>query len=200
MPGWLRPASIFALTAALVCALHPARTEPLAQGGEAPVFYLSTLNEKSSGVKRVVLEKLVGPRAESPKRALWLVFFDADCQPCRRLLPEMQALRQQLSSCDLEVVGVDCDSAREKIDTVAKLIEDLSVGFPVVVDRFGALARRYQVESFPTMFLLDRGGKIHQVQEGFHPEKKPVPLDGLRQLLDLPAGPPKCPSEKGGSR
>lgn len=190
--GWLGATLCFLATGATA--------KPLSVGSEAPIFYLATLNEKASGTKRVVLERLVGPRAEKPKAALWLVFFDADCQPCRRLLPELQTLRNELAACGLEVIGVDCDSHQEKIEEVARLLQELSVSFPVVVDRFGALIRRYQVESFPTFFLLDQKRKILEVQEGFHPHKKPVPLDALRKLLGLPTGTPKCPSSEGGKK
>lgn len=165
----------------------PVAAEAPVLGKELPSFYLSTLNPEKSSVRRVVLQQVVG--AGKPAKALVVVFFDADCQPCRHMLPELNKVYARYHKQGLFVVGVDSDSKPEKIAQARKMIDDMAITFPVVADRFLALSRRYGIEAYPTIFVADGRGLLRLRQNGFHVEKKPLPLSAIEELLGAGAKP-----------
>ena len=186
------------LTVVLVLAA-PAAAEAPVVGKELPSFYLSTLNPAKSSVRRVVLDQLVGAEASSPARALVVVFFDADCQPCRHLLPELNKLFARHRNKGLAVVGVDSDAKPEKIASARKMIDDMGITFPVVADRFLALSRRYGIQAYPTLFIADGQGLLRLRQDGFHVEKKPLPTSTIEQLLFAGGKPASTPTPAAGN-
>ncbi len=174
-----------AVALSVLLAGTPSLAEGPDVGKELPRFFLSTLNPGACKSRRVVLSNLL---ERDSTKALLLVFFDADCEPCQKLLPLLGNLYERHAKAGLVVVGVDCDSKREKIEQVKKTIEKMKISFPVVADRFLALARRYGIESFPTIFMANGSGKLVLRQEGYHPEKKPLPLGKIKELLGLAGG------------
>ena len=154
-------------------------------GQRLPQFFLPVLNPDASNTPRVVLSSLL---EKSSTKALLVVVFDADCEPCQKLLPELGKFHQEHSGDGFVVIGVDCDSKSEKIEQVKRNLKDMKITFPVVADRFLALSRRYGIKSYPTMFIAGADGKLVLRQEGYHPEKKPLPVRKLLELLGLRQG------------
>ncbi len=55
------------------------------------------------------------------------------------------------------ILGVD---VQEKKKIVASYAKRENVPFPVLLDRYGSVAREYGIRSHPIHFLIDRQGKI----------------------------------------
>jgi len=158
-------------------------------GVAAPVFFMDTYNPETSGVRRVFLDKLVGPTAEGAKKVVLLSFFNIDCKPCRRELPYLQRLHARYGGEGLGVLVVNCDGKPEKIEELLAYLKTAGFTFPVLRDRFQALQRRYAVASFPTMYFLDGQGVVQLVRVGYNEEKNPFPLADLQQRLGVPVEP-----------
>ena len=177
----------------LVCALVLPGT--LARAGEdrkgikAPFFFVSTYNPDTCGTKRVFLDRLVGEKAEDPKKVLLISFFNIDCKPCKRELPYLQTLYEHYKKKGLGLLVVNCDYRKEKIDAMVEYIKESGFTFPVLKDRFQALQRRYGVESFPTMFILDTSGVINDIRVGYNEKKMPFPLADIQRRLGVPDEP-----------
>ena len=56
-------------------------------------------------------------------------------------------------------------------------------------DRFLALQRRYSVESFPTMFIINSSGVIVDIRVGYNEEKMPFPLADVQRKLGVTVEP-----------
>ncbi|MBN2493116.1 MAG: TlpA family protein disulfide reductase [Deltaproteobacteria bacterium] len=180
-----------ALSAAAWLALLPAAgAGELAEGQPAPRFFLPTYNPELSKVARFVLNDLVGAKASQPRKVIVLSFFDIDCKPCRKELPFLQRLHELYGTRGLAVVAVNCDFKPDKIEAVTRYVnQEARLSFPVCKDRFQALQRRYEVKSFPTMFILDGKGVILKVRVGYNEQTKPFPLAELQKHLGVQVGP-----------
>lgn len=173
-----------------------AERRPLAEGTQAPNFFVKTYNPEACGAKRVFLDKLVGERAGAGRKKLVILsFFNIDCKPCRKELPFLQRLHERYRDDGLAVVVVNCDYKRDKIAQVQKYVTEAGFTFPVLKDRFQALQRRYSIGKFPTMYILDAAGLIVDVRVGYNEEKKPFPLADLQRRLGV-AQQPLPPAEK----
>jgi thiol-disulfide isomerase/thioredoxin len=167
--------------------------------GPAPFFFVSAYNPKSCGAKLVFLDRLVGKKAQeakTAKRVLLITFFNIDCKPCRKELPFLQKLYERYQKDGLGILAVNTDYRKEKVAELLKYIEKSGFTFPVLKDRFQALQRRYGVESFPTMFILDEKGTIKVIRVGYNEEKMPFPLADVQRRLGVKQEPVKF-KEKG---
>ena len=84
-------------------------------------------------------------------------FWATWCVPCREEMPSMQALRAQLAHKPFEVLAVNMMESEEKI---AAFGESELIDLPVLMDRDGAAARRWNVRMLPASFVIDRRGAI----------------------------------------
>ena len=123
------------LKAVNIGAQAPDFTLPTVDGGE---FHLSDLRGK------VVL----------------LDFWASWCGPCRGELPNVKKIYEKHHADGLEVVGISLDNNRDKW---IKAIEEEQLPWIQVssLKAFDcAVAKQYSVQAIPRMFILDRDGKI----------------------------------------
>jgi thiol-disulfide isomerase/thioredoxin len=88
-------------------------------------------------------------------------FWGSWCGPCRREVPFMKAAYAQFRSRGLEVIGMDYEQGATE-QQVRAYLQDQGVTWTfatpdsvkdVIMDRF-------QISSFPTLWLLDREGRL----------------------------------------
>jgi peroxiredoxin len=85
-------------------------------------------------------------------------FVSSRCAPCEKTLVADQALYSDFH--DVVVVGVfNADDA----SSAAQLISKHELRFPVVLDRDGAIAKRYDIERVPVTFVADDQGRVRWV-------------------------------------
>ena len=113
----------------------------------APGFALTDLAGDS-----VTLESLKG-------RVVLLDFWATWCAPCRKSMPELQALHARHQARGLTVLGVSID---EKSDSkVRKYVKDKGFSYPIAIDSAKQPAwQAYRVKSIPAAWLIDRDGNI----------------------------------------
>jgi cytochrome c biogenesis protein CcmG, thiol:disulfide interchange protein DsbE len=94
-----------------------------------------------------------------------LDFWATWCEPCRLSFPEYQALLARYGD-GLVVLGISEDDEDHGIDS---FVAEAGTRFPVAWDGDKAVAQRYQINSMPTLFIIDRSGLIRFVHSGFRP-------------------------------
>ena len=92
-------------------------------------------------------------------------FWATWCEPCRLSFPEYQSLLAKYGD-SVVVMGVSEDDEAAGIDRFA---EETGVRFPIAWDSDKSVAQRYQIKSMPTLFIIDKGGLIRFVHQGFRP-------------------------------
>ena len=137
----------------------PPRSGQPAQGGllgqPAGDFTLSDLSRRSYS-----LGSLRG-------RVVMLNFWATWCGPCRKDMPQLQALHQELSSRGLVLLGVNSESRERAGD----FLRQNRYTFPNLVDEGGRVAGQYQVRAIPTAVIIDRQGRIASYLVGLHSKR-----------------------------
>jgi peroxiredoxin len=142
-------------------------------GSEAPGFALPVYNPEASGAQRAGTMLLVGEDSEDTNAKVIVVSFMASfCKPCKKELPFLQQLHSQYKEMGLRLIGVSIDKEAEGQKEISELLKKEKVSFPVVKDQYNFTARRYlgnQVP-LPSVFVLDKSGKIVFVSRGYSEE------------------------------
>ncbi len=130
----------------------------LDEGSEAPGWKLPLAD--GSG-KLLELEKLQG-------KVVVIDFWSTTCPPCLREFEEIDAVLWQIESMGAVVVGIAAGG--ETVLEVREFKEKRHVDFQLVVDS-GAIASAYRVNSLPTMYVIDKQGRISVAHRGFWDRK-----------------------------
>ena len=97
-------------------------------------------------------------------KVVLLDFWASWCAPCRRSIPELSRLHDELKDRGFVVLGVN----REPYDLAAakKAVVDMNPSFHSVVDDRG-WGERLGVTSLPTSYLVDRQGVVRAMHMGW---------------------------------
>jgi thiol-disulfide isomerase/thioredoxin len=92
-------------------------------------------------------------------RLVLVNFWATWCPPCRREMPSLERLNQQLRDRGLTVLAVDVG---EDPDTVFAFTGQLepTPSFPLLLDPESRAAEAWRVKGLPTSFLIDPQGRV----------------------------------------
>lgn len=107
-------------------------------------------------------------------------FWASWCGPCREELPEFEALYQSYADLGVTVYAVNVDDESEKAN---KLLEDISVSFPVLYDPNGEVSELYDVSAMPTTVMIDRNGVARLMHKGYKSGDEAKYEEALHRLL-----------------
>jgi thiol-disulfide isomerase/thioredoxin len=102
-------------------------------------------------------------------KVIVLDFWGSWCGPCRMELPHFQAMYEKYRVQDVVFYGINwerVDRSKRKEKALAYLKQN-NFDFPNVFDLDDSAAQKFQVASFPTVFLVDHTGKIRYRNIGF---------------------------------
>jgi peroxiredoxin len=100
-----------------------------------------------------------------PGRVHLLVYWSPECPECVREMPRLARLYARDRGRGLAVVSVTNPQLRDKAAVFAR---EKSLGFPVLLDEHGLVARLYKVRMTPTVWVV-RGGLVVWSHAGFDP-------------------------------
>lgn len=95
-----------------------------------------------------------------------LNFWASWCGPCRQEMPLLDKLHQRYASLGFSVIGVNVDKDSNLAD---KILKDIPVTFPVLLDDTGAVSASYGISAMPTSVLIDRDGNMRYLHKGYKP-------------------------------
>jgi peroxiredoxin len=154
---------------ALVALLAAASTVSAAtqlRGSEAPDFVLKSLSGKNLRL------------SEYRGEVVMLTFWAAWCGDCRAQLEELGAMRDRYQDAGVELLAVSLDQNAKQAGEASA-----DVTFPVLHDAGGEVGRLYDVTKMPVMVLIDRGGVVREVFEGFRRGNEEQYLEHVQALL-----------------
>jgi thiol-disulfide isomerase/thioredoxin len=109
--------------------------------------------------KRVKLDALRG-------KVVVLDFWASWCAPCRDELPELERLKALYESRGVAFVTVNIDIDRGNAESTAR---KLKLTMPIALDPKGdQAANAYGLPTMPTSYVIDKGGVVRFIHEGFH--------------------------------
>jgi thiol-disulfide isomerase/thioredoxin len=111
-------------------------------------------------------------------RVVLIQFWTFGCYNCRNTLPFVKRWDDRYRDKGFTVIGVhspELDNER-KLENVRREVASLEIRYPVVTDNDYETWRAYDVEAWPTIFLLDKQGRIRwkHVGEGAYEEAEGV--------------------------
>ena len=101
-------------------------------------------------------------------RVVLVDFWTFGCYNCRNTLPSVKSWDERYREKGLTIIGVhtpELDSER-KIENVRREVLDLGIRYPVLTDNDYATWSAYKVEAWPTMFLVDKSGRVRWMHLG----------------------------------
>jgi thiol-disulfide isomerase/thioredoxin len=101
-------------------------------------------------------------------RVVLIEFWTFGCYNCRNTLPYIKALNNRYREKGLTVIGVhspEFDDER-KVENLRREVASLGISYPVVTDNDYKTWSAYKVEAWPTIFLLDKQGRIRWTHVG----------------------------------
>jgi cytochrome c biogenesis protein CcmG, thiol:disulfide interchange protein DsbE len=90
-------------------------------------------------------------------------FWATWCEPCRAEMPSMDGLRRSLQGKPFEVLAVNL---AEPLSRIERFLGTVPLGFPLLRDRDGAVAKLWKARLLPASFLVGRDGRIRYVAYG----------------------------------
>ena len=116
-------------------------------------------------------------------RVVLIEFWTFACYNCRNTLPSLKKWDAQYRDQGLTIIGVhtpELDFERD-IDQLRREVANLGIKYPVVTDNDYSTWKVYGVEAWPTVFLLDKQGRVRwtHVGEGAYDETDDV----IKKLL-----------------
>ena len=107
-------------------------------------------------------------------RVVLIEFWTFGCYNCRNTLPFVKGWDERYRAKGFTVIGVHSPEFDEerKIEHLRRQVASLGIMYPVVTDNDYRTWKAYNVEAWPTSFLLDKQGRIRwrHVGEGGYDE------------------------------
>ncbi len=123
-----------------------ARKPPLV-GGPAPQFELETLQGNPA--------KLSDFRG----KVILLNFWATWCTPCKKEMPEIQAAYDKYKDQGFVVLALNFGEEKNQAE---KLVQEMGLTFPILLDRKVKVAELHHVVSLPVTFFIDPFGVIKE--------------------------------------
>ena len=157
-------------TANTPISLGDIKTDMLIPTGSAPVAP-AFAEGRWINSEPLTIEKLRG-------RMVLVEFWTFACYNCRNTLPSVKKWDQQYRDRGLTIIGVHTPELSEEynLDNVRREVPSLGIKYPVVTDNDYKTWKAYNVEAWPTIFVLDKQGRIRweHVGEGAYEETESV--------------------------
>lgn len=136
----------------------------------APDFSLDDINGRTASL------------SEYRGQVVILDFWATWCPPCRMSIPELVRLQDKYREKGLVILGVSLDDPMQFTNEYIRAFKNkfnvnyrvLRFNMQIVKDYFG-----YEAPAIPTLFVIDREGKIRDKIVGFVPNAAEKALAGL---------------------
>lgn len=121
--------------------------------------------------------------SEQLGQVVMINFWASWCGPCRQEMPMLGALADEYGELGFQLFGVNLDANPA---AAQKLMRELGVDYPLLLDRNNRVADLYSVSAMPATVLVDKDGLVSQVFLGYRPEYDQKYADAVRELLRAP--------------
>lgn len=94
-----------------------------------------------------------------------LDFWATWCPPCRAAIPKLIELYNKYQNQGFLILGIALDEKEE----VVKLSKEMGINYPILFDD-KVTSKNYEIQSIPTLFVIDKKGKQVHKEIGFSEE------------------------------
>lgn len=136
------------------------------------------------------LPSLDGTHLESAQfkgKVLVVDFWGSWCGPCRMELPLFQAAYEKYRDQGVVFVGINWERAttnESRLQAAKQFVDQSGFTFPVVLDHDYSVSTAYSVQAFPSLYVIDKTGKIRYRNVGFSPQIDALMGAQIESLLE----------------
>jgi thiol-disulfide isomerase/thioredoxin len=126
------------------------------------------------------------PVSSKDGKILVVDFFSTACAPCIAELPELTAVRADLSNNhDIEFVLVASDKGNDTPERFRSFIEKRHIALPLAFDVGGKAHDSFGLRGVPALVVLDRNGKVRLTRTGYNAAETTFRRDLVQFLRTL---------------
>ena len=107
-----------------------------------------------------------------------LDFWYRGCGPCIRAMPQIQRLAGDFKDEPVVVLGMNTDEQEKDAKFV---VDEMGLNYPTL--KAEKLPEKYKVMLFPTLVIIDQGGKVVEVHAGYSPTLREEVSRSVKRLL-----------------
>ncbi len=93
-------------------------------------------------------------------------FWGTFCTPCKSSFPKLQALNAKYAGAGLQILGISEDEAEDK-GKIPAFASAYGAKFAIGWDEDRSISQRYQPETMPSSFLIDKKGVVRFTHVGY---------------------------------
>ncbi|MDR3697908.1 TlpA disulfide reductase family protein [Mucilaginibacter sp.] len=157
--------------------LHPPKAQPvlpkeqtdlLAFGNIAPDWLLYDAEDK-----RMSLSQIKG-------KVILLDFFFIGCEGCMESLKPLNGLHEKYKNQNVAMVSM---TFRDSKKSVTEFKKNYNIKYPIYLNA-GDVVKSYHVGSYPTLYFIDKEGKIANVMVGYSDDFEEKVISIINKLLN----------------
>lgn len=84
-------------------------------------------------------------------------FWATWCPPCVQEIPSLNRLKNKMAGLPFELISINYAEDKQ---TILSFMKKVNVEFPVLLDQDGNFAKKWNVITYPSTFIIDKEGKI----------------------------------------
>ena len=105
------------------------------------------------------------------KNVIIVDFWYTHCPPCVRAMPALSQLNDELKDKGLKIFGLNSvDNQPNLLPNLDKFLQKRKVSYDIIMTQ-PTVDLMYKINGYPTMYVVDKSGKIAYVELGFYEEK-----------------------------
>ena len=123
---------------------------------------------------------IISDSVNSAGEVVLINFWASWCGPCRQEMPILSELHDKYKALGFTVLGVNVEEDPGK---ARKLLQEMPVSFPVLLDNESAVSKQYDVVAMPSTVLVDRQGNMRYLHKGYKSGLEDIYLQQVRDLV-----------------
>ena len=152
-------------------------------GDEAPTFYVRTLDDR---------DFFLSDSLKKNQRPIVFSFFATWCTACRVEIPVLDSIRTNYPEVDFYLIDVSGLNQNGKMQIedpvkVRKMIKSLGTKIPVLMDKFGTVAEKYDAVILPRIIVIaptDSSFKVVYEHTGYERGDEKKLIETIESLLE----------------
>lgn len=101
-------------------------------------------------------------------KVIILDFWATWCPPCKKEIPGYISLYNRYKDKGLVIIGVTFESGSPT--EIRQFAQQMGINYPLVLGNRDIMMAYGGITGYPTTYVIDRSGKIHQRYEGYRPD------------------------------
>ncbi|MEE0926930.1 MAG: TlpA disulfide reductase family protein, partial [Bacteroidales bacterium] len=125
-------------------------------------------NSEALNFKVTDLQERIFELEQNKGKVIALVFFYNNCSPCIPMLDDFQEIYSQFKDRGVEVVALNPVDTKMEKEQMLSFVKDHNINYYVAQIPKYTVEEMYLVRYFPTIFIIDKKGRVVYSHQGYN--------------------------------